>query len=266
MERRVQLQNSKQKSEVHTEENFPPGKVTESSSLQSGSATIGNQVATRTQSKVCGSSAPLTPEPSFTACDKIPSNDEIPRKRIKTLLPVRSKACSSPPIKRRRTTISTDPEEIQIKAEALPNDNILDDLINQAVKEGAIINLTDTNLPSDHIIETKVVLEPCPLPVSSAKTLAEKESTSLLEPPPIIAETLNVLEAPIHPEHKRIQEYLTLKPPPRESVHLKKEAILTTSEPYLTHVGESLSQPEVLNNQAQVEVCEKNSIDFYTNI
>lgn len=250
MERRVQLQNSKQKAEVHTEENVPPGKVTDLPVLQSGSATTGNQVATRTQSKVSGSSIPLASEQSYTNCDKVSSVEEIPRKRIKTLLPVRSKACPSPPAKRRRTAKSVESEEIQVKTESFAaDDNILDDLINQAVEEGAIINLTDTNLPSDHIIEAKVVLEPCPLPVSA--TSVEKEPVSLE-----LKETFDVLEAPIHPEHRRIQEYLSQRPAPRESIHLKKEAILTTQEPYLTHVGESLSQPEVLTNQAQVEVKE----------
>ena len=139
-----------------------------------------------------------------------------------------------------------EPEEEQ-KPTNLPEESILDELINQAVKEGAIINLADTNVPSDHIIEAKVILEPCPVPVSVA--IADNQSA-----PSEPEGTLNVLETPIHPEHQRIQEYLAQRPPLRESVQLKKESILTTEKPYLTHVGESVSQPEIQTNEAQVEV------------
>lgn len=255
MERRVQLQNSKQKSEIHNEENVASGNMTES--IQSGSATVGNQIATRTQSKVSMSSSPNLPEPSFTNCEIPPKVEEVPRKRIKTLLPVRTKPCPSPPAKRRRMTKSMEPEEDQIPA-ALPEENILDDLINQAVKEGAIINLTDTNVPSDHIIEAKVILEPCPMPITVAIADEEPATTG--------SEGItNVLEAPIHPEHRRIQEYLAQRPSVRESAHLKKEVILTTEQPYLTHVGESLSQPEILTNEAQVEVNQSNAASSFTN-
>jgi hypothetical protein len=246
MERRVQLQTSKQKNEVVVEDNLPTGKVTDPPMHQSGSAVVGNMMATRTQSKVSGtSSVPHTPEQqqSFPNCDKLPTVEEIPRKRIKTLLPVRTKPCPSPPpAKRRRTTKSLESSESDDqKPVALPNDNILDDLINQAVEEGAIINLNDSNVPSDHIIEAKVVLEPCSLP----SLPVEKESSP---------SELGVLDAPIHPEHKRIQECLAQKLPIRESTHLKKEVILITEEPYLTHLGESFREPEVVTNEALVEV------------
>ncbi|EFX87682.1 hypothetical protein DAPPUDRAFT_312148 [Daphnia pulex] len=246
MERRVQLQTSKQKNEVVVEDNLPTGKVTDPPMHQSGSAVVGNMMATRTQSKVSGtSSVPHTPEQqqSFPNCDKLPTVEEIPRKRIKTLLPVRTKPCPSPPpAKRRRTTKSLESSESDDqKPVALPNDNILDDLINQAVEEGAIINLNDSNVPSDHIIEAKVVLEPCSLP----SLPVEKESSP---------SELGVLDAPIHPEHKRIQECLAQKLPVRESTHLKKEVILITEEPYLTHLGESFREPEVVTNEALVEV------------
>ncbi|KAI9560069.1 hypothetical protein GHT06_014079 [Daphnia sinensis] len=244
MERRVQMQNTKQKNDIPVEENHASGKVTDSSLPQGGSVIVGNSVATRTQSKVSGSSAFHIPEQQSTPnCDKIAAVEEIPRKRIKTLLPVRTKSCPSPPpAKRRRTAKSLETEEEQKHATHL-DDNILDDLINQAVEEGAIINLTDTNVPSDHIIEAKVVLEPCSLPALSSIGAIDSAPA---EP--------DVLEVPIHSEHKRIQECLSQKPPVRESAHLKKEALLTTEEPYLTHLGEWFDQPEVLTNEAQVEV------------
>lgn len=244
MERRVQMQTSKQKNEAPIEENHASGKVSESTLHQSGGVIVSNSVATRTQSKVSGSSAAHIPEQQLLPnCEKIAAVKEIPRKRIKTLLPVRTKSCPSPPpAKRRRITKSIESEEDE-KPVMHPDVEILDDLINQAVEEGAIINLTDTNVPSDHIIETKVVLEPCSLPALSSTA----ENTSALAEP-------NVLEAPIHSEHKRIQECLAQKPAVRESAHLKKEALLVTEDPYLTHHGEWLSQPEVLTNEAQVEV------------
>ena len=242
----MQLQTSKQKNEVIVEDNLPTGKVTDSLLHQSGSSVIGNMVATRTQSKVSGSSSvSLIPDQqSFPNYDKLPTVEEIPRKRIKTLLPVRTKPCPSPPpAKRRRTTKSLDSSGSEDqKPVALPDDNILDDLINQAVEEGAIINLNDTNVPSDRIIEAKVVLEPCSLP----SVLVEKESSPSEH---VLNGAFN-----IHPEHKRIQECLAQKPPVRESAHLKKEVILTTEEPYLTHLGESFREPEVITNEAQVEV------------
>ena len=247
MDRRVQLQTSKQKPELYNEENVASPNLPDPPIHQSSSVTVTNQVATRTQSKVSISSMPVVPDEPLPNCDKLPTKvEEVPRKRIKTLLPVRTNACPSPPAKRRRTIKSMEPEEEQ-KPTNLPEESILDELINQAVKEGAIINLADTNVPSDHIIEAKVILEPCPVPVSVA--IADNQSA-----PSEPEGTLNVLETPIHPEHQRIQEYLAQRPPLRESVQLKKESILTTEKPYLTHVGESVSQPEIQTNEAQVEV------------
>lgn len=251
MERRVQLQNSKQKSEAQIEDNHSSGKVIDSSILHSDSAVFGNQVATRTQSKIFGNCPPHTPQPAAINTNIDPSIEEVPRKRIKTLLPVRTSPCPVPPAKRRRTTKSVENEQ-DVKPATAPNDNILDDLINQAVKEGAIINVADTNVPSDRILEAKVILES--LPVSL--TMAEKD-LGVSKPEE------NVLDAPVHPEHQRIREYLSQRPPIKSSAHLKKEAILTTEAPYLTHVGESTSELEVFSNEAQVEARNFNLFLFH---
>lgn len=246
MERRVQLQTSKQKPEQHVEENL----FTVSKGMES--LVQGTPAATRAQPKVSvGPNTSYVPEvPSITNCHK--TDVEIPRKRIKTLLPVRTKAiCPSPPAKRRRMTRSIEADVI-IKSETMPHENILDDLINQAVQDGAIANLTESNLPSDRTIEAKLLLEPCPVSGQADGTPAKKECSNISLEPAGGKESSNVLDLPIYPEHERIKKLLAQKPPARESVHVKKESILTTAEPYLTHVGESPNHMEVLTNQVEV--------------
>lgn len=221
MERRVQLQNSKQKSEL-SEESIPGGKAAEQPTPQMAS----NHVDTFSPSRVPANTDQV-PEPPLTTIGVSEAEAPAPRKRIKTLLPVRTKPTPSPTSKRKSTKITPIIPEASIKTE----DDIIDDLIDQAVKEGAIISVPEaTIVPS--AVET------------DKSTSAEEPSCS-----PSDASSFSILA-----EHRRIQQQLSQKPAPREPAHLKKESMLTTDEPYSTHVGEGFSQLESLNNDGYVEV------------
>lgn len=287
MERRVQLQNLKQKPDDVPEENVSPVKVTDMSPIQSGS----NHAVVSSQSEVVLPRVPLastptvsttvkpTPAPSISEPPIIKNeimNDGVPKKRIKTLLPVRraqSPTIASPttpdvkpPNKRRKLDKSReDPENPTTTNFNCESDAILDDLINQAVKEGAIINVTDANVANDHIVAAKVVLEPCP-PAAAATavvTTTNEVATTTCEKEPAkpIKETSPAKqEDSILPEHRRIQQLLAQKSSVvREPNHLKKDLILTTETPYLTHVGEcgpnqTESTIQIQPQETQVEV------------
>ncbi len=225
MERRVQLQNGKVRSDS-IEEGTPAGlaktvepAVSPQVILPGNIAELRNPVKIEDSIKVPANLTMTVPEQQPAAVDP---SDVVPKKRIKTLLPVRTKPTPSPTSKRKHANNNkTDLADIQL------DDNILDDLINQAVKEGAILNITDTSVASGIVESSKITL----LPVKEEPT-----SDSAL------------------PEHRRIQQLLSSKPPPREPSHLKKELILTTEEPYSTHVGDFFNQPESFSNQNHVEV------------
>jgi len=236
MERRVQLQNQKQKCDVPNAETVPPSSKVVEPSTQLNNLRILDNINPHVPDLIAIQN-PL----------KVESEEiQVPRKRIKTLLPVRTPAAPSSPIKRKekktnKLTLKPDPDE-QVEADMV-EEHILDDLINQAVKEGAIINVSDSTV-TDDIVEAKVILELSTSPAKTGKTSAS--------PTPEAADC----QLPILPEHRRIQQLLAQKPTPREPNHLKKENMLTCVHSYLTHVGEShnSNQLETTSNQVQVEV------------
>lgn len=274
MERRVQLQNFKQKVDLPSIDITPSLKTLDSEAVPD---TCINDVKLQTQpttEKTNANVASQVPDsfPSSIVKDEATSSDgEPPKKRIKTLLPVKPKP---PPLslatRRRRSMKSSDsePEELvnQRKSGTLhPSSDLLDDLINQAVQEGAIITVADANLPHDKIFEASVVLEPCLVPIqvdnevkieqaNEGTKIKQSEKTTEVKPPDIHE------KSPIEDEHKRIREVLTQKPPHREPAYMKKEALLTTEESYVTLVGEPLGPHENMYDtigadQTHVEVC-----------
>jgi len=215
MERRVQLQNQKQKCDVAVDTDIVAAPTkTPDTSLQ----------------QVPDNVKPFVPDSIGNPIKVEPEETQVPRKRIKTLLPV----------KRKEKKLSKLPTELET---SLVEEQILDDLIIQAVKEGAIINVSDSAV-TDDIIQAKVILEPIKLTSSPQKI--EKMVSH-----PAAA------KFSITPEHRRIQQLLSQKAPPKEPNHLKKENILSIDYQYLTHVGEyhnSDHQLETMTTEGQVEV------------
>ena len=291
MERRVQLQNLKQKPDGVPEENVSPVKVIDVTPIQSGSNHV-NQVVSSSQGEIVPLRVPLnstpvtaenvaTPNPPTIAPPPVPEmvvkssevvvDGGVPKKRIKTLLPVRR--AQSPPVvrpttpdvvkhkKRRKLNKSTEEttEEQTATSFNCENDAILDDLINQAVKEGAIINVSDGSVAGNTIVAAKVVLEPCP-PAASTVVVATSEVVENNKQEPVKPEPKSPKKEDdsILPEHKRIQQLLAQKAIVKEPNHLKKDLILTTETPYKTHVGEcGPNQAELIqiqSQEAQVEV------------
>ena len=253
MERRVQLQNQKPKLDVPYEES---AKVTDVS-VQLGNNSKVNIVRSLA---VTGDVIPCAsdlvtgspPEPHW-------EDGPAPRKRIKTLLPVRSSKPSPNTAKhkgRKVNQVDLSSNNGSLTSD-LVEDTILDDLINQAVKEGAIISVTDSTI-TEGIVETKVILEPCAEPILQLTAVTANETPRS----PRKMSKAHSLAGPVGkntilPEHRRIQQLLAQKPPPREPSYLKKENLMTTSQPYLTHVREwhSGSQsPEMLADEVHVEV------------
>lgn len=265
MERRVILQNQKVKQEPSTEEPAVTGKTNDSALSTSVQSSATNSYELRGFGATDDTKSRL-PEPVSGSVSPFSKDEEnpVPKKRIKTLMPVGSKLSPAPSIgtigSRERnskvlTPVNTTGDLKLVKKE---DEHILDDLINQAVKEGAII-LTDTNQVDGSILDTKVVLEPCELPVVQLTTDKFVESQS----PPEQAsagKTEKKISSrqsiAILPEHKRIQQLLIQKPPPRELNSLKRESILTTEQPYFTHVGEAYinHQVEFQAKESEVEV------------
>ena len=219
MERRVQLQNAKQKPDS-AEENGPAAVKNPEPPAALPIQTTTSNPADAKPTTTNQTSAAAAANNNITT-NQVPDAGAVPppRKRIKTLLPVRTKPSPSPTSKRKSKSAED---------EAPNNDVVDDDLINKAVKDGAIITITDSGPAS--VVEVKVVDE----------KPAEADHSDF----------------PILPEHRLIQQQLALKPAPREPSYLKKESMLTTDKPYVTHIGESLnSQPEAIVNETHhVEV------------
>lgn len=290
MERRVQLQNLKQKPDGMPEENVSPLKVIDVTPIQSSSnhaAVSSNQQGEIVLLRVPLNSTPVTatiedvttpnpsalatPIPEMVVKSEVVVDGGVPKKRIKTLLPVRR--AQSPPVvrpttpdsvkpkKRRKLNKSTEEttEESTAASFNCESDAILDDLINQAVKEGAIINVTDGSVAGDNIVAAKVVLEPCP-PAASTVVVMTSEVVENNKQEPVKPEPKSPKkeEDSILPEHKRIQQLLAQKAVVKEPNYLKKDLILTTETPYWTHVGEcGPNQAELIqiqSQEAQVEV------------
>merc|ERR1712136_76571 len=213
MERRVQLQNQKQKCDISVD--------TETVAAQTKSVDSSLQ-------QVPDDVKAYIPESVQIPMKAESEEIQVPRKRIKTLLPVKRKEKKSNKVAANMET-------------SLVKEQILDDLIIQAVKEGAIINVSDS-VVTDDIVEAKVILEPVKLTCSPRK----QEKTASHSPN---------IKFSITAEHKRIQQLLLQKAPPRESLHLKRENILTCDEQYLTHVGEYHNHElETMVNEGLVEV------------
>lgn len=219
MERRVQLQNQKQKCDVpaDTETVAPLTKIPEPS-LQ----------------RVPDDVKPYLPDSIEIPVKVETEENQVPRKRIKTLLPVKRK-------EKKPNKMTAD-----LETSLVVEDHILDDLIIQAVKEGAIINVSDSAV-TDDIVEAKVILEPVKLNSSPRKL--GKTTTSLQQ-------LSTTTKSPITTEHRRIQQLLLQKAPPRESQHLKRENIITCDHEYLTYVGEchESNELETMSNEGLVEV------------
>ena len=213
MERRVQLQNQKQKCDISVD--------TETVAAQTKSVDSSLQ-------QVPDDVKAYIPESVQIPMKAESEEIQVPRKRIKTLLPVKRKEKKSNKVAANMET-------------SLVKEQILDDLIIQAVKEGAIINVPDS-VVTDDIVEAKVILEPVKLtcsPRKQGKTTSHSPNTKFS----------------ITAEHKRIQQLLLQKAPPRESLYLKRENILTCDEQYLTHVGEYHNHElETMVNEGLVEV------------
>lgn len=272
MERRVQLQSLKQKSDQTAVES-PPAMKTQDSLSHPDNSALNAKLETQTTAEIpldVASDVPVSFPVSITTEEPTTGSDgEPPKKRIKTLLPVKSKPPSPTLTTRRRRSMKScdsEPGDVtgQPKVEApSPTSNLLDDLINQAVQEGAIISVPDANLPDDKIFEARFVLEPCLIPLQAVDEIKiekanggceDKQSVPANDEKPLVTHE----ELPIEPEHKRIQEILTQKSNHREPTYLKKDTILTTEEPYVTHVGDSFGPNEntcdSAAHQAHVEV------------
>jgi len=196
------------------------------------------------------------------------SKEEVstsPRKRIKTLLPVGKRSSSTAVVagharngaKNAKILATTTKCSTVVKCETRDDEKMLDDLINQAVKEGAILNIMERDQVVDsHLLDAKVVLEPCPLPVlTDASQLIDDCADQPPSPANSERKTHSRTLITILPEHKRIQQLLTQKPAVREAPHLKKENLVTTDQLYFTHIGEAESrQVEIHVNESEVEV------------
>lgn len=233
MERRVQLQNAKQKPDS-ADENGPVGKNPEPSPLSLNSSSSSNHVDAKPPVvKVPANSITkisLVPEPPAVTSEPNVGAVPPPRKRIKTLLPVRTKPSPSPTSRRKNSIKSAALESDAATVPKPEGSNVLEDLTRKAANEGAITNVK--------------------IEIGTASVPDVKQVGGPLEGDGESSEVLSIL-----PEHRLIQQQLAQKPAPREPSYLKKESILTMEEPYLTHVGESLSsQTEEVTNDAQVEV------------
>jgi hypothetical protein len=272
------------------EENVSPLKVIDVTPIQSGSnhaVVSSNQQGEIVLLRVPLNSTPVTatienvttpnpstlapPIPEMVVKSEVVVDDGVPKKRIKTLLPVRR--AQSPPVvrpttpdsvkpkKRRKLNKSTEEmtEESTATSFNCESDAILDDLINQAVKEGAIINVTDGSVAGDNIVAAKVVLEPCPAAASTVVVMtSEVVENNKQEPVKPEPKSPKKEEDSILPEHKRIQQLLAQKAVVKEPNYLKKDLILTTETPYWTHVGEcgpnQAESIQIQSQEAQVEV------------
>lgn len=251
MERRVQLQSSKHKCDGVADEPVSSGKHNETPAQPP--VPVACNESEDIKPRVPAGTLPV-PEPPAASPTEAVKSEETSRKRIKTLLPVRTKSSPSPPVKRRKSVRGAETEDAIDKGQQASYEENLDDLINQAVKEGTILSVSDSCVPSERLLEAKVVLEPCPL--IATVTLPKAKNSKK----PGHEEPVNVLNLPVHPDHRWIREALLQKQPPREPAHLKKDAILTTESHFPTLLGETANQVDLVIHENHVEVIGKSDL------